>query len=712
MLSADAPPGSEAALESAPVIERLEPVETRGAPVSLFAQATPARGPHLATFAGPAPLAAPWPRKPAPKPDPKPLYFESRRAGVAGVNGFAAGFQDDLDRVNEHAQAREDIHTLRRKSFNALLEKTPRPPLTHEDLDNVVSYFHTKLSEDKNELKIIMSEILNKLNEEVQRFHALMFRHHEEAQEAREYDAEEARNFTSMCAARLEQELEMVRISAEENLREGLSVSAMKIQAVQEVEWADREHLARRIDALAAQVSASAAVRWTTTSALLQQQRDSLCAEIQATAIGLRADLERQLKVTRTAAAEDLGRAVEQQAAQNDEQNARVEGVHVGLLGRIEELDAQLAEHTRLIDRGNARIIDDLDVKLEELRADTVKGFSHADERAHGLCRAVMSLENLPTRRVEWLMHGISTQLAERPGSRMSWFSPKFDAAGVRGLQLELRFLGSSRAAFAAVPRAGTVDFSGRKAISKTDSDQHDCVLLLYAKEPGLRLLCRLFAGSASTQIQHTFDGNEACSSGRLCSLQGQLKPSRGDTLCIGVEVLEMVRVVEDARLPSLGRETDAEPENPERTPEGVISAHRYLLNRTLEDVQKEEQRLTTHMQNTREHKGEVAQQFQRHLAKIESNVSHCATQHERIDATLATKLDIETFESRWDQVISGEVKTEISRQQERLCVALDKEDQLIALTEAMQTNLKTALALKGRGPPRLPTVTSRRPGM
>eukprot|EP00927_Polykrikos_kofoidii_P017773 TRINITY_DN18127_c0_g1_i2.p1 TRINITY_DN18127_c0_g1~~TRINITY_DN18127_c0_g1_i2.p1 ORF type:complete len:652 (-),score=149.21 TRINITY_DN18127_c0_g1_i2:50-2005(-) len=648
--------------------------------------------------------------------DARQLFQEKRRAGVAGVNGISAGFQDDTDRVIEESQAREDIHTLRRKSFQALLHKTARPPPTHDDLDSVVKYFLNKTSEDKSELKIIMSEIVTKLDGEVERLEGLLSQHERDTQDAMNRDAEEARRFTTICASRLEEELDMARITAEEDLKAGLSEAAMEIQAVREAEWADREHIARRVDALAAEVSASTAVKWATTTALVRQQREALLAEIERAMAVVKTDLEQQLHTVQNIAAEKLGDAIVDQANLRAEQDARNERARAAITEQLQGLQAHLGEHSKLIDRGNDRVIAGLEVKLEALRAQTEEGFRVAEDRTQGLCRAVVAVENVPTRCVEWSMHEISACLADCSCNGMSWFSPKFDAAGLRDLQLELKFLGSANrpgvlASNGIAPPATDPGHKTSPLNSRRSSLENDCVISLHSNEPGLRLLCRLFVGSASAIIQHSFDGAQACESGRLCSLQGQLKASQEDVLRAGVEVLEVVRSLDDAQRSPLERGMEPENDSPERTPEGVLSTQRYLLNRTLEEVQKEEQRLTAHVQNTREYKAEVAQTFQRHSAKVEANASACATQHSRIDATLATKLDIEAFEKRWEKVISGEVKVEIGKQQEQLCVALDKEDQLIALTEAMQKNLKTALALKGRGPPRLPLVMSRRPG-
>jgi len=95
-----------------------------------------------------------------------------------------------------------------------------------------------------------------------------------------------------------------------------------------------------------------------------------------------------------------------------------------------------------------------------------------------------------------------------------------------------------------------------------------------------------------------------------------------------------------------------------------------------------------------------------RTVAHLQDQLDACRAQavryHDAASAELATKVETDTFERRWDQVITKEIRPNIRSQREQLNAALEKKDQLIALAERMQADLGCALALRGRGPPRL----------
>merc|ERR1712083_1199931 len=97
-----------------------------------------------------------------------------------------------------------------------------------------------------------------------------------------------------------------------------------------------------------------------------------------------------------------------------------------------------------------------------------------------------------------------------------------------------------------------------------------------------------------------------------------------------------------------------------------------------------------------------VASRLQKQQEQIDTNASLEARHYEQHIASLARKLERDAFERKWEEVISGEIKAEIRKQRDQLGAALDKKDELIALAEGMQSDLTCALALRGRGPPRL----------
>jgi len=99
-------------------------------------------------------------------------------------------------------------------------------------------------------------------------------------------------------------------------------------------------------------------------------------------------------------------------------------------------------------------------------------------------------------------------------------------------------------------------------------------------------------------------------------------------------------------------------------------------------------------------------QDVTRSFAQIQEQLDECRSQtvryHEQVISDLATKVEKDVFEKQWEQVIVRELRPNIRLQREQLNAALEKKDQLISLAERMQADLGCALALRGRGPPRL----------
>jgi len=253
-------------------------------------------------------------------------------------------------------------------------------------------------------------------------------------------------------------------------------------------------------------------------------------------------------------------------------------------------------------------------------------------------------------------------------------------------------------------------------------ADKHDadCTLILHCDTAGVRVLCKLFIGDSSTQFHHSFSPDskglmQQMNSGKFCSLRDEVELLDDDEppLKVCVEVLEVLYTFEGDQKKLLrptcepDMEPEVKPEQPGGEPVGTLLTERYLLHQTMESIDQQKQALAQHMSTARVDKNDVNQQFRRIQDLIDGSSNNIDSHFQEVKSTLALKLNAEIFESRWDEVIAGEVRSEIVRQQNALGIALDKEDQLIQLTEAMKTNLNTALALRGRGPPRLPTVTS-----
>ncbi|CAE6936597.1 unnamed protein product [Symbiodinium sp. CCMP2592] len=192
------------------------------------------------------------------------------------------------------------------------------------------------------------------------------------------------------------------------------------------------------------------------------------------------------------------------------------------------------------------------------------------DGRATRLDNIIAEVENIPTRKVDWIIKDAAQQIAKLAlrsdlvSAPPAWVSPKFEAAGAHSLQMELRFL--------------------RPSDVQADQDQDsmaargDCALALRG-DPGLFLVCRLFVGSAFGQIEHTFqDETTAVCSKPICFIRDQINEKDG-SLVISFEVLEAIR--------SVSRYAPARAEaNGALGLGGQIKYHRYLNHRMLDIVQ------------------------------------------------------------------------------------------------------------------------------
>mmetsp|Transcript_87500 Transcript_87500/g.282690 ORF Transcript_87500/g.282690 Transcript_87500/m.282690 type:complete len:823 (-) Transcript_87500:131-2599(-) len=166
--------------------------------------------------------------------------------------------------------------------------------------------------------------------------------------------------------------------------------------------------------------------------------------------------------------------------------------------------------------------------QLSDKHAEQVQHVRRLDEdvaRLQALCGEV---SGLATRQIEWdlddVLHKLRLFKDGQDPNNGSWFSPKFDAAGVRGLQLEIRLLQSLD---------GSSDEEKKASVG-------DCSVFLWAAE-GLRLSFRLSLGGESAELKHVFNGKTPCGVVRMCCLAEQVNKQDG-SLRVGVEIHEASR--------------------------------------------------------------------------------------------------------------------------------------------------------------------------
>jgi hypothetical protein len=134
-----------------------------------------------------------------------------------------------------------------------------------------------------------------------------------------------------------------------------------------------------------------------------------------------------------------------------------------------------------------------------------------------------------------------------------SWFSPKFDAAGAYGMQLELQLFRNSDP-----PVDG--------------EDAGDVAIHLWACK-GMQLAYKLSCGSKSVVLSKTFNGRVPYGTKRFCFVRDEINRA-DDTLKVSVEFLEAIREIEHVIKPP---------------PEPIVDPN--APPKTLEELQLEQQK-------------------------------------------------------------------------------------------------------------------------
>lgn len=241
------------------------------------------------------------------------------------------------------------------------------------------------------------------------------------------------------------------------------------------------------------------------------------------------------------------------------------------LTNGLESLTHEVENNRQNIENMLSTTKQKFNAELEALVSENRSRLGLLDNRAAHLEHAVAGIENIPTRRIDWVIKDAAAQLAgmasqKHRSTSPHWLSPVFEAAGAHNFQFELRFL--SPAEIQANHEQDSLD------------NQGDCVLTLKA-DPGLFLVCRLYVGTAFGQLEHTFEEQQKpCSTKALCYIRDQINPKDG-TVCVSLEILEAIRTVPREDGPaSASLETGA------LQPIGSMVAHRHLNHRTLDIMQ------------------------------------------------------------------------------------------------------------------------------
>mmetsp|Transcript_19743 Transcript_19743/g.46021 ORF Transcript_19743/g.46021 Transcript_19743/m.46021 type:complete len:760 (-) Transcript_19743:152-2431(-) len=261
---------------------------------------------------------------------------------------------------------------------------------------------------------------------------------------------------------------------------------------------------------------------------------------------------------------------------ERDERQNRAESEIWLKIQRLDELLEELKESTK---EGMEGLRASSSKTLTDFKDDATGRLDGLDEENIRIRSALLEVENIATRRVDWVIKDASKRLRPNSASKASlhtsWFSPKFDMAGVHGLQLELQLFRPS-------------DWGAEGESSG------DVAIYLWACK-GMNLVFKLHCGGKSQTCEKVFNGKVPYGTTRFCWLKDQIT-REDDTLRIGCEVLEAVREVEHICKPlplptpeELENATLAEKEHAEKMEKkqlpGSLLFRRHVNNRLFDQV-------------------------------------------------------------------------------------------------------------------------------
>lgn len=315
-----------------------------------------------------------------------------------------------------------------------------------------------------------------------------------------------------------------------------------------------------------------------------------LRADLEATAAGLRQETAAACAEVREELGGTLTAEVAGIKAKNAQQDKELESTKKRLMADISAQEESLRSQTQRLEESSKRAMAEAQGSLETASREATERLRVLDEQTEKALKACYSLisdvENVPTKRLDWVIRGASQRLKppppspeEVPGDEPpfgSWKSPKFDAAGARDLQLELR-----------VYRPVNPPAPGQ--------ERGDCAVFLTAPR-GTNLACRLLVGTASQSFEKRFASDrDVLGTGRLCFLEEQVDQV-ANKLSVSVEVLESICELERPAAPKPGSEEEAEAAaaalvaeaNGEEPLNAAFVLHRHINNRVLQQVRSQ----------------------------------------------------------------------------------------------------------------------------
>jgi len=452
-------------------------------------------------------------------------------------------------------------------------------PVLPEQLNEVESKLKQELAGLRQECQTIMKAV-DAVRTETQRVGAQVGPLSEKFEENVKRVASDGKSYTDEVSTSVQKQIQPIVPNLEEQIGRGFRELEATIQGL---ERRSNEALEKQVQELRTKFSAELAALQSEMIENFNKSAETAAKEREVSDSALASTkmvLEKQIEPIQPKIEEQIQAIVETQKTIDKQQDERAIRTASELQIKIDQANAAQDAAIKEAASRSQGIEDLASGILDVYKEKTDRHLAAIEEETTKIRDAIGEVENTPTRRVEWVIDKVTKKI--RPVSagknqlHSSFFSPRFDAAGAHGMQLEL-----------AVYRPAEVPVEGQ--------DAGDCSIYLWACK-GVSIVFRIYIGTKSATLERVFNGRVPYGASRICFLKDQIDKT-SDELRIGVEFLEVVRNIErPIEAPKLalkngyapGKEPLEGAANTEDAPplEGWLFYHRHINNRQMELIQ------------------------------------------------------------------------------------------------------------------------------
>lgn len=270
-----------------------------------------------------------------------------------------------------------------------------------------------------------------------------------------------------------------------------------------------------------------------------------------------------------------LHESVEEQGRTNKKLDQKLKGSVTDIEYKIADVEKDIQKRADATALALQEAVKKAERELALLTTQHTERFDGVDNSIQQLRFLFSDVENVPTRKVEWVIKEAASRLKvpttipegeDEIPLYTSVMSHPFDAAGARALKLELRYY---------------------RPTDPPAADQHrgDLALFLHAPE-GTHIAFKLTVGNCSDTFEHRFRQNDPLGTRRIAFLKEQVHSVKF-TLTLGVEILECIYSF-DKKPPPPEEQEVSEEETPVVPLDTVFRMQRHVNNRVLDQVKQQ----------------------------------------------------------------------------------------------------------------------------